>query len=220
MNQRRSTLLNIVKKMREQGELLNGEKINGAFPIITGAIANPYMGPLDLSIIRLGQKVEAGADFIQTHAVFDVDAFQQWLGAAKQADIAGKTAILAGVPVTITFLVDLYQERSLWFDRKAAGVVIKQAVQYNSVKKTFYVWLLDRQEPEGFQDFEGAKRAMTELNGVVVAPVRQLQKNRPTYIMIKAKLDKVRLPLGMEYVFFFVSLWDFETDWYKQRFMF
>jgi hypothetical protein len=131
-----------------------------------------------------------------------------------------ETAILAGVPVTITFLVDLYQERSLWFDRKAAGVVIKQAVQYNSVKKTFYVWLLNRQEPEGFQDFEGAKRAMTELNGVVVAPVRQLQKNRPTYIMIKAKLDKVRLPLGMEYVFFFVSLWDFETDWYKQRFMF
>lgn len=90
-------LLNIVKKMREQGELLNGEKIEGAFPIITGAVANPYMEPLDLSIIRLGQKVEAGANFIQTHAVFDIDAFQQWLGAAKQADIAGKTAILAGV---------------------------------------------------------------------------------------------------------------------------
>jgi hypothetical protein len=131
-----------------------------------------------------------------------------------------EAAILAGVPVTITFLVDLYQERTLWFDRKAASVVIKQTIQYNSVKKTFYVWLLNRQDPEGFHDFEGAKRAMTELNGVVVAPVRQLQKNRTAYIMIKAKLDKVRLPLGMEYVFFFVSLWDFETDWYKQRFMF
>jgi hypothetical protein len=35
--------------------------------------------------------------------------------------------------------------------------------------------------------------------------------------MIKAKLDKVRLPLYMEYVFFFVSLWDFETDWYRQE---
>lgn len=131
-----------------------------------------------------------------------------------------EAAILAGVPVTITFLVDLYQERSAWFDRKAAGTVIKQTIQYNSVKKTFYVWLLNRQEPEGFQDFESAKRTLTELNGVVVAPVRQLQKNRPTYIAIKAKLDKVRLPLGMEYIFFFVSLWDFETDWYKQRFMF
>jgi len=129
-------------------------------------------------------------------------------------------AILAGVPTTITFLVDLYQERSLWFDKKAAGAVIKQKIKYDNVKKTFYVWLHNSQEPEGFQDFESAKRAITELNGVVVAPVRQLQRYTPTYIMIKAKLDNVRLPLGMEYVFFFVSLWDFETDWYKQRFMF
>lgn len=131
-----------------------------------------------------------------------------------------ETAILAGVPTTITFLVDLYQERSLWFDRKVAGVVIKQTLKYDKVKKTFYVWLHNRGEPEGFQDFENAKRAITELNGAVVAPVKQLQRYTPTYIMIKAKLDKVRLPLGMEYVFFFVSLWDFETDWYKQRFMF
>jgi hypothetical protein len=129
-------------------------------------------------------------------------------------------AILAGVPTTITFLADLYQERSLWFDRKVAGVVIKQTIKYDKVKKTFYVWLPNKQEPEGFQDFESAKRAITELNGVVVVPVMQLQKYTPTYIMIKAKLDKVRLPLGMEYVFVFVSLWDFETDWYKQRFMF
>lgn len=131
-----------------------------------------------------------------------------------------ETAILAGVPTTITFLIDLYQERSLWFDRKVAGVVIKQTIKYDKVKKTFYVWLYNREDPEGFQDLESAKRAITELNGVVVAPVSQLQRYTPTYIMIKAKLDKVRLPLGMEYVFFFVSLWDFETDWYKQRFMF
>lgn len=131
-----------------------------------------------------------------------------------------ETAILAGVPTTITFLANLYQERSLWFDRKVAGVVIKQTIKYDKVKKTFYVWLHNGQEPEGFQDFESAKRAITELNGVVVAPVKQLQRYTPTYIMIKAKLDKVRLPLGMEYVFLFVSLWDFETDWYKQRFMF
>ncbi|MFH1081022.1 MAG: DUF4390 domain-containing protein [Pseudomonadota bacterium] len=129
-------------------------------------------------------------------------------------------AILAGVPTTITFLIDLYQERSLFFDKKAASVIIKQTIKYDNVKKTFYVWLPTSQEPEGFQDIESAKRAITELNGVVVAPVRQLQRYTPTYIMIKAKLDKVRLPLGMEYIFFFVSLWDFETDWYKQRFMF
>ena len=90
-------LVALVKKMRDQGELLNGERINGSFPVITGAVANPCLKPMDLGIIRLMQKVEAGADFIQTHAVFDVEEFGLWLDAAKQAGITDKTAILAGV---------------------------------------------------------------------------------------------------------------------------
>jgi methylenetetrahydrofolate reductase (NADPH) len=90
-------LIDIIKKMRDKGELLNGEKLDGAFPIMAGAVANPYMKPVDFAILRLAQKVEAGADFIQTHAVFDVDEFQHWLDAVKQAGIADKTAILAGV---------------------------------------------------------------------------------------------------------------------------
>ena len=65
--------------------------------LIAGAVANPYLRPLDLGILRLMQKVEAGADFIQTHAVFDVGEFGIWLEAARQAGITGKTAILAGI---------------------------------------------------------------------------------------------------------------------------
>ena len=90
-------LVALVKKMREKGELLNGEKINGPFAVTIGAVANPCLKPMELGIIRLTQKVEAGADFIQTHAVFDVEGFGLWLDAAKQAGITGKTAILAGV---------------------------------------------------------------------------------------------------------------------------
>ncbi len=90
-------LVALVKTMRDRGELLNGERISGAFPVIAGAVANPYLRPLDLGILRLMQKVEAGADFIQTHAVFDVGEFGIWLEAARQAGITGKTAILAGI---------------------------------------------------------------------------------------------------------------------------
>ena len=90
-------LVALVTKMREKGELLNGEKIDGPFPVTVGAVANPSLKPLDLGIIRLMQKVEAGADFIQTHAVFDAGEFGLWLDAARQAGITGKTAILAGV---------------------------------------------------------------------------------------------------------------------------
>ncbi len=90
-------LIAMVKKMRDTGELSNGAKISGPFSMTAGAVANPYLKPLELNIIRLGQKVDCGADFIQTHAVFDIEGFSEWLAAAKTAGIADKTAIIAGV---------------------------------------------------------------------------------------------------------------------------
>jgi len=90
-------LLAMVKKMKKNGELDNGSKIDGAFSMIAGAVANPSLRPLELNMLRLSQKVECGADFIQTQAVFNAAEFEQWLGAAQQEGIDAKTAILAGV---------------------------------------------------------------------------------------------------------------------------
>lgn len=128
-------------------------------------------------------------------------------------------AILAGVPTTFTVILDLYRERSYWWDDKISRKVIKHTVRYDIVKKTFYV-----SSTEGgattFQDFESAKRAMADLNGIVVSPLKQIKRNEIFYIMLRAELDKVRLPLHMENVLFFVSLWDFKTNWYRQRFVY
>jgi methylenetetrahydrofolate reductase (NADPH) len=52
---------------------------------------------MDLNLFRLGIKIDAGAKFIQTHAVFDIEAFSQWLDAARKEGLTKKTAILAGV---------------------------------------------------------------------------------------------------------------------------
>ncbi len=89
-------LIALVKKMNE-GSLLDGTKIQGEFSMLIGAVANPYMKPLELNIMRLSKKVTAGADFLQTQAVFDVAVFEQWLEAAGKEGITVKTAILAGV---------------------------------------------------------------------------------------------------------------------------
>jgi methylenetetrahydrofolate reductase (NADPH) len=79
------------------GLLLDGTKIQGEFSMLIGAVANPYMKPLELNILRLGKKAAAGANFIQTQAVFDVETFQQWFEAAGKEGITEKTVILAGV---------------------------------------------------------------------------------------------------------------------------
>jgi hypothetical protein len=128
-----------------------------------------------------------------------------------------ESAILAGVPTTFTFLLDLYQERPRWIDEKISSVIVKQTIKYDNVKKVFYISSMEGYKQSEFQDFDSAKKAMSELNGIVLASLKDLPKDKSYYVMVKAKLDKIRLPMHMEYVLFFVSLWDFETDWYRQR---
>ena len=90
-------LVAAVRNMRDEGVLLDGTKIEGDFSMLIGAAANPYTSPLELNMIRLNKKIEAGADFIQTQAVFDIEAFGQWLDTAVSEGITEKIAILAGV---------------------------------------------------------------------------------------------------------------------------
>jgi len=86
-----------VKKMRDEGILLDGTGIKGSFTVLIGAVACPDMKPMELNILRLAKKVYAGAQFIQTQAVFDTDNFGNWLKEARSQGITEKTAIIAGV---------------------------------------------------------------------------------------------------------------------------
>jgi methylenetetrahydrofolate reductase (NADPH) len=90
-------LVAAVRNMRNEGVLLDGTKIEGEFSMLIGAVANPYTTPLELNMIRLNKKIDAGADFIQTQAVFDIEVFGQWFDAAISEGITEKTAILAGI---------------------------------------------------------------------------------------------------------------------------
>jgi len=90
-------LIAAVKQMTDEGLLLDGTKIEGSFSMVAGAAANPFLKPLELNIIRLKKKVKAGAGFLQTQAVFDVEEFKRWLETARSEGITEKAAILAGV---------------------------------------------------------------------------------------------------------------------------
>jgi len=130
-------------------------------------------------------------------------------------------AILAGIPTTFTFVLELYRERSHWFDKKESILEVKHTIKYDNVKKILYVVSAgDGNKPEQFKDFSRAKAAMSELNGAVFTPLKRMTKGDRYYLRVKAKLEEVHLPLNLEYVLFFVSLWDFETDWLRQDFVY
>ena len=128
-------------------------------------------------------------------------------------------AILAGIPTTFTFILELYRERRYWLDKRVSFLEVQHTIKYDNVKKILYV-VFQGKKPEQFKEFSRAKTAMSELNGAVFTPLQQMTKGGRYYLRVKAKLEEVRLPLHLEYVFFFVSLWNFETDWLKQDFVY
>jgi hypothetical protein len=129
-----------------------------------------------------------------------------------------ESAILAGVPTVFTLQLNVYQIRSYVWDKKISSNEIKRTIMYDNLKKTFSIYSTGDQEPVIFPDFESAQKAMADFNGIVASPMFVLVKGQNYYLEMKIKIDKVRLPLGMEHVLFFVSFWDFETAWYRQNF--
>jgi len=127
-------------------------------------------------------------------------------------------AILAGIPAVFTLQLEVYQERSVVWDKKIASHEVKRTMKYDNLKKTFSIYTNGNAQPVVFSDMASAQKAMADFNGIVAVPLSSLTKGKNYYILIKIKMDKVRLPLHMEYVFLFVSYWDFETAWNRQNF--
>jgi 5,10-methylenetetrahydrofolate reductase len=90
-------LVQTVKTMRDEKKFLCGENISGEVPLFIGAVENPFADPFDFRVIRLDKKVQAGADFIQTQAVFDVAKFAEWMKMVRDRGLDKKVHILAGV---------------------------------------------------------------------------------------------------------------------------
>lgn len=128
-------------------------------------------------------------------------------------------AVLKGIPTTFSFYVTLYHTDDSWLDKKIADVQIKSTLKYNPLKKEFSVnrpW--KKENPFVTTSFEEAKAAMTDVDNLTIIPLNQLIKGNKYQLRIKAELDKVTLPLSLHYVFFFVSFWDFGTNWYLINF--
>jgi len=91
-------LIAMVKKMRDEKKFLCGDPIKEHEPrLFIGAVENPFADPFEYRVLRLAKKVEAGADFIQTQCVFDVEKFARWMGLVVAEGLHKKVYILAGL---------------------------------------------------------------------------------------------------------------------------
>jgi len=86
-----------VRKMRDEGTLMGGDPLSAPPDILIGAAANPFADPLAFRATRLAKKIHAGADFIQTQCIYNLERFESWLSMAADRGLTEKVHILGGV---------------------------------------------------------------------------------------------------------------------------
>lgn len=90
-------LLWTLRHMRDQGAVLTGRALDPPPELFLGAVDNPVATPDGSGAERLGHKVDAGAQFVQTQFVFDIAAFGQWMAQVRDLGLHERCSILAGV---------------------------------------------------------------------------------------------------------------------------
>lgn len=91
-------LVQTVKALRDEKKFLCGEEIKEHEPrFFIGAVANPFGDPFEYRVLRLEKKVNAGADFIQTQAIFDMERFERFMAMVRERGLHQRVKILAGV---------------------------------------------------------------------------------------------------------------------------
>ncbi len=92
-------LLGILKRLRDEGLQAGGDAVKPAVPLFIGAAWTPLAPPEEFRVLRLAKKIAAGADFIQTQAVYDIEPVAAAIRAARQRGLLERAALLVGLIV-------------------------------------------------------------------------------------------------------------------------
>jgi len=90
-------LIALAKKMRDEGKFFNDDPIDVPPKLFIGAASNPFAEPHAFRIHRLAKKIAAGADFIQTQCIYNMERFREFMHQAVDMGLTEKCFILAGV---------------------------------------------------------------------------------------------------------------------------
>ena len=90
-------LVKMAATMRDDHKFLSGDEIKQAPEYFIGATASPFTKPMSADLERTVEKINAGADFLQTQPIFDLATFSQWLAELRRVGGGREAAVIAGV---------------------------------------------------------------------------------------------------------------------------
>jgi len=122
-------LISMVKKMRDESKFMSGQDISKAPRMFIGAAENPFAQPYEFRVYRLAKKIAAGADFIQTQCIYNMERFREWMKQAYDMGLTEKVYILAGITPMKSLRMALYMKNNVpgmdvpdWVIKRLEGV--------------------------------------------------------------------------------------------------
>lgn len=156
-------LVGIMKKMRDESLQQGGDKIEEAPKFFIGAAWTPAGDPIDFRPHRLKKKVDAGADFIQTQGIYDIEIFRKQMEKARALGLHERTAILGGIIVPRTAMMLKYMDSSV------AGVTVPKSMIERMTKAKESAGD-DKKKAKEFQEAEGIKITIELIHQVLETP--------------------------------------------------
>jgi len=125
----------------------------------------------------------------------------------------------SGLELKFSFFIELYKTAINWPDEQVALFIFQHTISYDTLKETYRITLEeDNNILLSFKSLADAQKALNELNGVKVVPLKQLIPDNYYKLKIRAELNQKTLPLSLHNFLPFLSWWDVVTDWHTIEF--
>ncbi|MCC6346991.1 MAG: methylenetetrahydrofolate reductase [Nitrospirales bacterium] len=156
-------LVGILKKMRDESLQEGGDKLEVPPKLFIGAAFTPGGDPMDYRPYRLKKKVDAGADFIQTQGIYDIEMFRKQMEVVRNLGVHERTAILGGIIVPRSAMMLKYMDASV------AGVSVPPALIQRMMKARDAAGD-DKKKAKELQEAEGIRIAVELIRQVLEIP--------------------------------------------------
>jgi len=116
------SLLETIRVMRDESRFLSGRPLTSAPQVFIGAAENPSAPPFDMRPYRLAKKIAAGAQFIQTQYVFEIEHLRQFMAKSRDLGLLEKCFVLPGVGPLAS------ARTALWIRNNVPGIHIPDEI--------------------------------------------------------------------------------------------
>jgi methylenetetrahydrofolate reductase (NADPH) len=116
------SLLEMIRIMRDDSRFLSGRPITSPPRVFLGGAENPSAPPIDFRPHRLAKKIAAGAQFIQTQYIFDVEQMRVFMAKARDLGLLEQCFVIAGVGPLAS------ARTALWIRNNVPGIHIPDAI--------------------------------------------------------------------------------------------